>query len=293
MYEFSLVSELIELSEKNNIPMWEVVLRRECELSEIPQTEAIAKMKRNLDTMKEAVKKGLKDNVKSVSGLTGGDANIFENYRNSTNPLVGPLVSKAISNALAVSEINAAMGRIVAVPTAGSCGILPGSLLALAHEKKISDEKLLEALFLAAGIGIVIAKQASVSGAVGGCQAECGSASAMAAAAITYLSGGSNQQIANAVAINLKCILGLVCDPVAGLVEVPCIKRNAMGAVNAIASAEMAFSGIESLIPADEVIKAMDQVGKALPSSLKETSLGGLAVTPTGCRLKNKLFNSQ
>jgi L-serine dehydratase len=290
MYDFDFIEELIKISNEQNIPMWEVVLKRECDSTEQSEDEVKAKMKRNLEVMREAIKDGLKEGVKSVSGLNGGDAVKFEKYRNSEKPLVGSLVGKAIASALAVSEINAAMGRIVAVPTAGSCGILPGSLLAFADEKEISDDKLIEALFLAAGIGIVIAKQASVSGAMGGCQAECGSASAMAAAAITYLSGGSNDQIADAVAINLKCILGLVCDPVAGLVEVPCIKRNAMGAVNAVAAADMAIAGIESLIPVDEVIKAMDKVGKALPASLKETSLGGLAVTPTGCRYKNELL---
>lgn len=289
MYEFNTIKELMELSDQNNISMAEAVIRSEMALTEKSETEIKEKMRQNLEVMKEAVNQGLNENIKSVSGLTGGDAKLFENYRNANETLTGKIVSKAIARSLAVAEVNASMGRIVAVPTAGSCGILPGTLLAFSEEKKIDDGSLIDALFLAAGIGIVIAKQASISGAIGGCQAECGSASAMAAAAMTYLCGGSNAQIAEAVAINLKCILGLVCDPVAGLVEVPCIKRNAMGAVNAIAAAEMAIAGVRSIIPADEVIKAMGKVGKALPESLRETALAGLAVTPTGCRLKKQL----
>lgn len=292
MYEFDTIKELMDLSDNNNISMAEVVIKKEMESAEKSETEVRDRMSHNLNVMRDALKEGLNENLKSVSGLTGGEAKLFENYRNSNKTLTGDIVSKAILGALSVSGVNASMGRIVAVPTAGSCGILPGALLSFTEEKNIDEDKVIEALFLAAGIGIVISKQASVSGAIGGCQAECGSASAMAAAAITFLCGGSNEQIADAVAINLKCILGLVCDPVAGLVEVPCIKRNAMGAVNAIASAEMAIAGIKSVIPADEVIKAMDKVGKALPESLRETSLGGLAVTPTGCRLKNQLLKS-
>ncbi len=290
MYDFNTIKELIEVSDNNGITIAESVIRKEVEFSEKSIEEIKERMKHNLLIMKEAIKEGLAKEIKSVSGLTGEEGRVFEEYRNTKETLTGSIVAKSISYSLSVSGINAAMGRIVAVPTAGSCGILPGALIAFAEEKNIDDDRLTDSLFVAAGIGMVIAKQASVSGAIGGCQAECGSASAMAAGAITYLCGGSNSQIAHAVAINLKCILGLVCDPVAGLVEVPCIKRNAMGAVNAIAAAEMVLAGIESVIPADEVIKAMDKVGRALPESLRETSLGGLAVTPTGCRLKRQVL---
>jgi len=293
MYEFNTIKELMEISDKNNISIAEVVMRKEMEFSEKSIEVIKEKMKLNLTIMKEAIKDGLAKEIKSVSGLTGGEGITFEKYRTSKESLTGGIVAKSISYSLSVSGINAAMGRIVAVPTAGSCGILPGALIAFGEEREIDDDKLTEALFIAAGIGLVIAKQASVSGAIGGCQAECGSASAMAAGAITYLCGGTNNQIANAVAINLKCILGLVCDPVAGLVEVPCIKRNGMGAVNAVAAADMALAGIESVIPVDEVIKAMDKVGRALPESLRETSLGGLAVTPTGCRLKRQVLGTE
>jgi len=194
-----------------------------------------------------------------------------------------------VARAIAVSEYNAAMGKVVAAPTAGSCGILPGTIVSMLEEGLCDERAAVMALFTAGAIGMVIAQQASIAGAQGGCQAECGSASAMAAAALVELCGGTPAQSAHACAMAIKNQLGLVCDPVAGLVEVPCVNRNVMGAVNALSCAEMALSGVESAIPCDEVIDAMRAVGDALPASLRETGSGGLAATPTGRRLAERL----
>lgn len=290
MEDFNTIEELILAAEKNNISMAQVVIDREKLLSEKTEAEIRENMKKSLQVMRESIEKGLKSDIKSMSGLTGGDASKVEKARKEGKTITGDLFSKIISHTLAVSELNASMGKIVACPTAGSCGILPGSLTTIAEDNECSEDEIIDALFVASGFGIVIAKQASVSGAAGGCQAECGSASSMTAAAITYLLGGSKQQVASAAAIALKNLLGLVCDPVAGLVEVPCIKRNAIGSSNAVTAAEMALAGVESIIPVDEVIVAMKKVGDALPESLKETSQGGLAVTPTACRIKEELL---
>lgn len=291
MENFNTIAELIEIAEKNDISLAQVVINREKDLNEKTEAEVRSNMEATLQVMREAIDKGLNEDLKSMSGLTGGDAKKVEKARKKGETIAGDLYSRVISNTLAVSELNASMGKIVACPTAGSCGILPGSLLTIADEKNYSDQEIIDALFVASGFGIAVAKQASVSGAEGGCQAECGSASSMTAAALTYLLGGSNRQVASAAAIALKNLLGLVCDPVAGLVEVPCIKRNASGSSNAITAAEMALAGVESVIPVDEVIVAMKKVGDALPDSLKETSQGGLAVTPTACKIKKELIN--
>lgn len=291
MENFDTVAELIEIAEKNNISLAQVVINKEKEINEKTEEEVREQMRKTLQVMKESSQKGLEEDIKSMSGLTGGDAKLVENARKEGKTVMGDLFSKVLARTLAVSELNASMGKIVACPTAGSCGILPGSLLTLAAEKNCSEEEIIDALFVASGFGIVIAKQASVSGAEGGCQAECGSASGMAAAAITYLYGGNNEAVASAAAISLKNLMGLVCDPVAGLVEVPCIKRNAIGSSNAVTSAEMALAGVRSVIPVDEVIAAMKKVGDALPDSLKETSQGGLAVTPTGLKIKDELIS--
>ena len=207
--------------------------------------------------------------------------------------ICGRLFGSAMVKALAVSELNAAMGKIVAAPTAGSCGIIPAAVLTMQEEHHLSEDITVRALFTASAIGMVIAQNASISGAEGGCQAECGSASAMAAAALVEMAGGTPQQVSHACAIALKNILGLVCDPVAGLVEIPCIKRNAMGTANAFVAAELALAGIESAIPADEVIVAMKRIGDLLPVSLKETADGGLADTPTARKLQEQVFGKQ
>ncbi|WP_018248540.1 L-serine ammonia-lyase, iron-sulfur-dependent, subunit alpha [Orenia marismortui] len=291
MYNFKTIAELIEISKQEELSIAQVIINREKELNNKSEEAIRKQMKDTLEVMKEAIKEGLTKDIKSTSGLTGGDAKLLDKAQKSGRSVTGSIMSSAIAKSIAVAEVNAAMGKIVAVPTAGSCGILPGTLLTIAEDREKKDEEIINALFVASGIGLIIAKQASVSGAEGGCQAECGSAAAMAAGAITYLLGGSNEQIANAVAIALKNILGLVCDPVAGLVEVPCIKRNAGGASNALTAAELALAGINSVIPADEVIIAMKKVGEALPPQLKETSLGGLAATPTACKLNQEVFS--
>jgi L-serine dehydratase len=205
-------------------------------------------------------------------------------------PLSGEFCATAMAKAIAIAECNASMGRIVAAPTAGSCGILPATILTMEALYHIPEEKLILSLFTAGAIGLVIVREASIAGAEGGCQAECGSAAALAAAAMVELRGGTPSQAANACAIAIKNQLGLVCDPVAGLVEVPCVKRNAGGVMCAIAAADMALAGIKSVIPVDEVISAMREVGEALPATLRETAQGGLAVTPTGLALKQKIF---
>ncbi|MFW5988324.1 MAG: L-serine ammonia-lyase, iron-sulfur-dependent, subunit alpha [bacterium] len=292
MEDFDKIEELISIAEKNKISMAQVVINREKYLSEKTESEIREIMRYNLKVMRQSIKKGLEKDIGSMSGLTGGDARKVQKKRKEGSTIAGDLFSKVISNTLAVAELNSSMGRIVACPTAGSCGILPGTLLTIAEDKGFSDQEIIDALFVASGFGIVIAKQASVSGAEGGCQAECGSASSMAAAAITYLIGGSNQQVASAAAIALKNLLGLVCDPVAGLVEIPCIKRNAAGSSNAVTASEMAAAGVRSVIPVDEVITAMKKVGDALPDSLKETSRGGLAATPTACKIKEGLLEN-
>lgn len=247
-------------------------------------------MEKKLLVMQEAVSCGCASDTRSPSGLSGGAARKMKQAVEQNKTLCGKVMGGILVKALAIAEVNACMGRIVAAPTAGSCGIVPAVLLTLMEERDIPQEKAVMSLFTAAGIGMVIAEKAGVSGAEGGCQAECGSASAMAAAAAVEMAGGTPIMAAHACAIAMKNMLGLVCDPVAGLVEVPCIKRNAGGAANAIASAELALAGIESMIPPDEVISAMRSIGAAMPPELKETARGGLAATPTGKRISDEIF---
>ncbi len=239
--------------------------------------------------MQEAVREGKNPDLLSTSRLTRGDAARMEDYA-AGGGITGTFLNHAMARAVAVSEYNAAMGRIVASPTAGSCGILPGTVVTMLEEGRCDEHAAVMALFTAGAIGMVIAQKASIAGAQGGCQAECGSASAMAAAALVELAGGTPAQAAHACAMAIKNQLGLVCDPVAGLVEIPCIKRNVSGAAIAFTSAEMALAGVKSRIPVDECVLAMRQVGDMLPCSLKETSQAGLAATPTGLRLKRQVF---
>jgi len=244
-----------------------------------------------LTVMEQAVERGLKG-VQSVTGLTGGDAVLLQNYIKSGKALAGNLLLDAVSKAVATNEVNAAMGMICATPTAGSAGVVPGTLFAVKEKLNPTRAEMIEFLFTSAAFGFVVANNASISGAAGGCQAEVGSASGMAAAAIVELAGGTPSQAAEAMAITLKNMLGLVCDPVAGLVEVPCVKRNAMGASNAITAADMALAGITSRIPCDEVIDAMYKIGLTMPVALRETAEGGLAATPTGRKLAKEIFGS-
>ncbi len=257
-------------------------------LNECTEDEIISKMENNLRVMENAAVKGMAG-VTSFSGLTGGDAKRLQAFRANGSPFGDSLYLEAMISSLAVNEVNAAMGVICATPTAGSSGILPGALLTVRDKLNLTRREQLDFLITAGGAGILIGNQASLSGAEGGCQAEVGSASAMTAAALVEAAGGSPAQSGHALAIALKNLLGLSCDPVASLVEVPCIKRNTIGVTNAIAAAEMALAGIESRIPVDEVIQAMGSIGRMMPMALRETALGGLAQTPTACRMTDML----
>ena len=264
--------------------------RRELDLA---AEEVLARMENMLAVMEESIAVGLKG-PRSKGGLVGGDGQKLQKYLASKQQsMLGNFIGKAVVYSMAVGEANAAMGRIVAAPTAGSSGVLPAVLFALKEEYGVNSHDLAKALVVAGAIGMVIASRASLSGAAGGCQAECGSAGAMAAGAMVALLGGTPAQVGNAVAITIKNMLGLVCDPVAGLVEVPCVKRNAGAVAQAIVAAEMALAGIESVIPVDEVIDAMESVGQSMHCSLKETAQGGLAVTPTALALTEKIFGKK
>jgi L-serine dehydratase len=282
--------ELIEICNKENIAIWEYTIRGEIEKSGLKRTQVIDKMKHNLSVMMSSSLYAQENNVVSVSGLIGGDALKIKQYANIGETLTGDFMVRAMARAISSSEVNAAMGRIVACPTAGSCGILPAVVISAWEKLKKSEEDLVHALFTASGVGIIIAKNATIAGAEGGCQAECGSAAAMASAAVVEMMGGSPEQAFDAAAIVIKNVLGLVCDPVAGLVEVPCAKRNIAGTVSALTTADIAMSGVKSKIPFDEVVWAMYKVGRQLPPELRETAKGGIAITPTALKLKEEIF---
>ena len=271
MLKYDSIAELVNEAEKRGLKLSELVLKTQAAMTEKTEEEMFATMERSLQVMKESVQDGLDKDKRSASGLTGGDAYKLNEALKAGKNIAGHFFGNAMMKAVAVAQTNACMGRIVASPTAGSCGILPSALLTLQEEKNISDKDLVMALFTASAVGIVIA-------------------SAMAAAAMVELCGGTPKQCEHACAIALKNILGLVCDPVAGLVEIPCIKRNAGGVGNALVAAELALAGVESHIPADEVIVAMKKIGDTMSSTLKETAEGGLAVTPTGKKLCEKVF---
>jgi len=273
--DYKSLASIIDAAEKNGGKISPLVLSQQARQLDLTEDRVYEKMKNEYRVMAACIEPGTAKDLKSNSGLTGGDAWKMKQAFLKGKTLTGSFFTGALYRALAVSELNSAMGRIVAAPTAGSCGIIPAALLTMQEEKNIPEHDCIMSLFTASAVGMVIAEKASLAGAEGGCQAECGSASAMAAAALTELSGGSPEMVGNAVAIALKNILGLVCDPVAGLVEIPCIKRNASGVANAITAAELALAGIQSVIPADEVIRAMKKVGDMLPPALKETAEGG------------------
>lgn len=286
---FQSVNKLIEITQSAGIPLYEVMIQREIEHSEKSRKEILAQMASYLDVMEEAVKKGLEGKEGSRSGLSGGDAKKVQDYVKKGKTLSGNELLEAVSKAMATNEVNACMGIIVATPTAGSCGVIPGALFSVRERWQLSRDKMVHFLFTAGAFGQVIANRAFISGAAGGCQAEVGSAAAMAAAALVEMAGGSPEQSAEGAAITLKNVLGLVCDPVAGLVEVPCVKRNAMGVSLALVAADLALAGVKSRIPCDEVIDAMYRIGRTMPSTLKETALGGLAVTPTAKKWVERL----
>ncbi len=287
---FKTIAELISLAEAAGTPLHTIVMRHEMEQNNTTEEALRAKMHKRLTVMRHSIQEGLEKPVQSISGFSGGNAHRFNQWLENNPPLTGPLLSKAIARALAVSEVNAGMGCIVATPTAGSAGVLPAVLFTLQEARGLSDTTLVNALFTAGGIGMVIVQHAAVSGAQGGCQAEIGSATAMAAAAAVEALGGTPRQAGQALAMALKALLGLVCDPVAGLVEVPCIKRNAAGVAQAFVAVDLALAGVESAIPPDEVIDAMAQIGRRMDERFKETAEGGLAATPTARLLARRVW---
>lgn len=289
MYES--IKQIVTTAEKKKQPISSLIIDAEVADSGVSREDVWNKMKRNLETMRAAVQKGeTGKGVHSPTGLTGGEAIKVKKYREQHKSLSGDAMMGAVQAALATNEVNAALGVICATPTAGSAGTMPGVIAALEDRLHLSEDQLIRFLFTAGGFGLVIANHANIAGATGGCQAEVGSASAMAAAAAVEAAGGTPQQSSEALAIAISNLLGLVCDPIAGLVEVPCVKRNAIGTANALVAADLALAGCTSIIPADECIQAMDKVGRNLPSSLRETGIGGLAGTPTGQRIKARIF---
>ena len=283
--------EIFDRMAQEGKPFWEIVLETDMEERQVTRNQSMAKMLTMWQAMSDAAD-GYTGRRRSVSGLVGGDGMKMRQYNLRGEAMTGGYVSEVIAEALSMAESNACMGRIVAAPTAGACGVLPAVLLPLCKYEELSQHQLLEALYVASGIGAVIAYRACIAGASGGCQAEIVTASAMAAGALVALRGGDGQQIGHAVAMALKNLMGLVCDPVAGLVEVPCVKRNVIGAVNAVSVADMAMAGITSQIPVDEVIDAMGEVGRRMPVEFRETALGGLAATPTGVAIQEKMRKS-
>lgn len=287
---FSKLHDIVVASEKEKKDFWEIIMEDDMKERNVTSEESFNTMLGMYEAMKQA-DIAYDPNLRSASGLAGGDGKKIEVFRKNRNMLIGDFLAEVMEKAVKMGESNACMKRIVAAPTAGSCGVIPSVLLTYAQQRKSSENQIVKALFVAAGIGEVIATSASISGAEGGCQAEIGSASAMAAGALAFLEGGSNSVIINATALAMKNMLGLTCDPVAGLVEVPCIKRNVAGAVNAVISSQMALAGIESAILPDEVIDSMRRIGKLLPACLKETSQEGLAITPTAQQVVKRIKN--
>ncbi len=291
--KYNTVEELVEAAASSHKKISEIVLEQQAGDMESTMEGVYATMESSFDVMRQSVISGLDETLRSPSGLSGGSAAKLKKAVEEGKNHYGHLLGNAISMALAVTEFNSCMGKIVAAPTAGSCGVIPAALISVMDEYDLPKRDIVMSLFTASAIGMVIAKCASIAGAEGGCQAEVGSASAMAAAALTEIFDGTPQMVSDSCAIALKNTMGLVCDPVAGLVEVPCIKRNAMGVANAFTASELALAGIKSVIPADEVILAMRQVGQLMSTSLKETAEGGLAATPTGCRLCRQIFGPE
>lgn len=289
---FNSIEQLVATANLEQKSIADVMISQEIEVTGRSYLDIYKDMERNLEVMESAVEEGAAG-VTSTTGLTGMDAVKMKKYIDSGKGLSGDLTLYAIAHAVSTNEVNAAMGKICATPTAGSAGVVPGVLFAMREKHDISREDMVKFLFTSGAFGFVVANNASISGAAGGCQAEVGSASAMAAAALVEMAGGTPAMSAHGFAIALKNMLGLVCDPVAGLVEVPCVKRNAAGASNALTAADMALAGIESRIPADEVVEAMYKIGLTMPSALRETGRGGLAGTPTGERLKQEIFGGR
>ena len=285
---YKSLDELCKIEKESGKPFWKIVQEDDCSEQGITEEESFAQMRGMYEAMRYA-DENYDENLKSASGLVGTEGKKMMDARLAGQLLCGDLIGKVMEKALKTGESNACMKRIVAAPTAGSCGVVPAVFLSVQEARGFTEEQMVEALYVAAGIGGVIASRAFLSGAAGGCQAEIGSASAMAAGGVAYLLGGDATAIANAAALALKNLLGLACDPVAGLVEVPCVKRNVMGAVNAMTSADMTMAGVFSKIPPDEVIDAMRSVGRNMPEEIRETGKGGLAGTPTGIEISERM----
>lgn len=290
MRDFKNGIELLQVCREEKLPISAVMKQRELML-EPDQARTEEKMRRVLEIMKAAAHQPIAKPEKSMSGLIGGEAQRVSLFGASGRELLGPLVNKVLAYSMAVLEVNASMGVIVAAPTAGSSGVLPGVMLALQEEKNLTDEVVCQGIYNAAAIGNLLMSNASVAGAEAGCQAEIGSASAMAASAVVEVMGGTPQQCLMAASMALANMLGLVCDPICGLVEIPCQSRNASGAVNALVAAELILAGVRFVIPFDEMVSAMLKVGKALPDALRETAMGGCAATLTGKELHCRLFS--
>lgn len=282
------INDLVELCHKNNAQIWQVIMMDNAHERMVSEDKIFENMRLMYKAMKTA-DNNYDKSLKSPNRMAGGDGELMYQYNKSGRNICGDFVGMVMEKALKMGESNACMRRIVAAPTAGSCGVIPAVFISYETYFKALEDDMVKALLIASGIGAVIAENASIAGASGGCQAEIGSASAMAAAGLTFLQGGDSLQIVNSSALALKSMLGLACDPVCGLVEVPCIKRNVAGAMNAITAAQMSMAGIKSVISPDEVIDSMQRIGAAMPSSLKETAREGLAITPTAELIKREL----
>lgn len=287
---YHTMKELAEMAANRNLPLSAIILENEIQISSLSKEEIFGKLETRYAVMENSASKALEQSLSTVGSLIEGITKTQYKYAKGGQTLCGEFINIVMARALSGSEVNASMGKVCAAPTAGACGILPAVLISISEEYGISRRKILEALLTASGIGAVIMKNATVSGAEGGCQAECGVAAAMAAAAAVELLGGTGEMALNSVSLTLMNCMGLVCDPIAGLVQVPCAQRNASQAVNALLSADLALAGMKNLIPADEVVDAMYQVGKILPPGLKETSMGGIAATQSGKAIQKKIY---
>lgn len=285
---YSSLAEICEAAKEKKLPFWRVIQEAECEERGIPAEASFREMAGIYQAMKES-NRDYDNTLMAESGLVGTLGHKLQVRREEGKMLSGSFIGAVMEKAIKISESNACMKRVAACPTAGSCGVVPGVLLSVQEKEDFSDERMTEAMYVVAGIGGVIASRASLSGAAGGCQAEIGSASAMAAGGLTFLMGGEAEQIANSAALALKGLLGLACDPVAGLVQVPCVKRNVIGAVNAVTSSDMTMAGIDSVIPPDQVIDAMRSIGCNMSRDIRETGIGGLAGTPEGIAIKQRM----
>lgn len=289
MFEYHTLNDLIKLSADNNLEIWEIIQQADMYENDRSESDSFNMMKEMYVAMKNA--DSMYDGtLRSASNKAGGDGGLLHSYNESGKNICGSFMGKVMEKAIKMGESNACMRRIVAAPTAGSCGVLPAVLLSYEEDFDVAEDDMVKAMYVAAGIGKVIAENAFIAGAAGGCQAEIGSASAMAAGTLAFLQGGDSSAIINAATLSLKNFLGLVCDPVAGLVEVPCIKRNSYGAVNAVTSAQLSLAGIKSAIAPDDVVDSMRRIGNQLPANLKETSCGGLAITESAQNYLNQSF---